>query len=567
MGTRISLLAAALIALEALAQPTPREKVSPSLPPQASEKAQATVSAKTSPTVSLTAPAGGALYTAPASVLLEAAAVASSGGRSIAGVEFFSGATSIGVVSTAPYTLNWSNVTAGSYDLTARATDNLGVTATSAPVAIIVNAPPTVALTSPGTNALFTAPAAITLMASASDADGTIAQVEFFQGATLLATVTSAPYAFSVDNLPGGAYSFTARATDNRGASVSSAPVAVVVNVAPTISLASPANNATFTAPASITLTAEAADSDGTIARVDFYDGMTLIATRTTAPYSIVLTDMPQGAYSLSARVTDNHGAVVTSAAVSVTVNSAVAQIYFIHTDHLNTPRLITNNVGQAVWSWNNDDPFGANVPNQNPSALGDFECNLRLPGQYFDRETNLHYNYFREYDSQIGRYLQSDPIGLGGGINTYVYAFDPLTQIDPFGLMGRGGTSNQTAFSEPIRFGGGSAALSTKQRFPGSPCGPEGSRKNFPSNFGAWSFAKPCRNHDNCYDRCGTTKAICDRQIYDDMLAECNAVPPATGLGFARIFCKDLAHDYFIAIVLGGSSAYKQAQSKCKGC
>jgi RHS repeat-associated protein len=113
-----------------------------------------------------------------------------------------------------------------------------------------------------------------------------------------------------------------------------------------------------------------------------------------------------------------------------------VAQIYFIHTDHLNTPRLITNNVGQAVWSWNNDDPFGANVPNQNPSALGDFTCNLRLPGQYFDRETNLHYNYFRDYAPIMGRYLESDPIGLRAGTNTYTYALNnPIRHVDREGL------------------------------------------------------------------------------------------------------------------------------------
>jgi RHS repeat-associated protein len=418
--------------LEAVAQPGPSGK----LPPQASDKAQEKVAAKTAPAVSMTAPVAGALYTAPAAVVLQASASASSSGKSITQVEFFAGATAIGIATAAPYTFSWNNVAAGSYSLTARATDNLGATAISAPVTITVNAPPSVTLASPTSGAVFTAPASVTLSASAADSDGTVSQLEFFQGSTLLATVTSAPYTFSANNLSGGTYSFTARATDNRGASVTSASATVLVNVAPTITLASPANNATFTAPASITLTAEVADTDGAIAQVDFFNGATLVATRITAPYSVVLTDVPQGAHSLSARVTDNHGAVATSAAVSVTVNSAVAQIYFIHTDHLNTPRLITNNVGQAVWSWNNDDPFGANVPNQNPSALGDFECNLRLPGQYFDRETNLRYNYFRDYDSGSGRYIQSDPIGLQAGINTYAHVLNnPLSYIDPFGL------------------------------------------------------------------------------------------------------------------------------------
>jgi RHS repeat-associated protein len=115
----------------------------------------------------------------------------------------------------------------------------------------------------------------------------------------------------------------------------------------------------------------------------------------------------------------------------------STADIYFIHPDHLNTPRVITNNVNQVVWRWDNLDPFGANLPNENPDGLGIFTCNLRLPGQYFDRETKLHYNYFRDYDPGIGRYIQSDPIGLNGGINTYSYAeSNPLSFIDVRGLQ-----------------------------------------------------------------------------------------------------------------------------------
>jgi RHS repeat-associated protein len=121
--------------------------------------------------------------------------------------------------------------------------------------------------------------------------------------------------------------------------------------------------------------------------------------------------------------------------ATSVLAQST-ADIYFIHPDHLNTPRVITNNVNQVVWRWDNLDPFGANLPNENPSGLGNFTCNLRLPGQYFDRETKLHYNYFRDYDPGIGRYIESDPIGLAGGLNTYAYVSNnPLAIIDPLGL------------------------------------------------------------------------------------------------------------------------------------
>ncbi len=76
------------------------------------------------------------------------------------------------------------------------------------------------------------------------------------------------------------------------------------------------------------------------------------------------------------------------------------------------------------------------NAPDENPSALGVFDLPLRLPGQYFDKETNNHFNYFRDYDPSLGIYKQSDPIGLRGGLNTYAYVrSNPLTYFDPDGL------------------------------------------------------------------------------------------------------------------------------------
>jgi RHS repeat-associated protein len=136
-----------------------------------------------------------------------------------------------------------------------------------------------------------------------------------------------------------------------------------------------------------------------------------------------------------------NVTASVTGQDFSATPGTGAAVISYIHADHLNSPRLITNQAGQAVWRWEQSDPFGGNVPNENPSGLGAFTCNLRLPGQYFDNETNLHYNYFRDYDPGIGRYVQSDPIGLAGGINTYSYVGNnPLSFTDPTGEAGGAG-------------------------------------------------------------------------------------------------------------------------------
>jgi len=113
------------------------------------------------------------------------------------------------------------------------------------------------------------------------------------------------------------------------------------------------------------------------------------------------------------------------------------ADIFYIWADHLGTPRLITDAANNSRWEWPGSDPFGNNAPNENPAGLGIFAYNLRFPGQYFDSETGKHYNYFRDYDPAIGRYIESDPIGLKGGISTYGYVGGrPLTSFDPEGLQ-----------------------------------------------------------------------------------------------------------------------------------
>jgi len=104
--------------------------------------------------------------------------------------------------------------------------------------------------------------------------------------------------------------------------------------------------------------------------------------------------------------------------------------------EHQNTPRLVADSTGTTVWRWDQSEPFGNNPADENPSGLGAFDLPLRLPGQYYDKETNLHYNYHRWYDSAVGRFLQSDPLGLSAGLNTFTYAYDdPIRLSDPTGL------------------------------------------------------------------------------------------------------------------------------------
>ena len=110
--------------------------------------------------------------------------------------------------------------------------------------------------------------------------------------------------------------------------------------------------------------------------------------------------------------------------------------VYYIHTDHLNTPRVVLNTANVVRWSWLAE-PFGTTAPNTNPASAGAFTFNLRFPGQYADSEGRLIYNMARYYDPTIGRYSQSDPIGLRGGVNTYAYAEgNPISNTDPTGLI-----------------------------------------------------------------------------------------------------------------------------------
>jgi RHS repeat-associated protein len=405
-----------------------------------------TVAANQPPTVNFTSPANNASFAPPATITLKANATPPEDNDTVVKVDFFANGALIGTDTSKAFTFTWTNPPPGTYTLTAVATDGQGAQTTSAARTIKVDAsnlPPTVNLTSPANNAVFNTPATITLKANASapEANDTVARVDFFDGATLVGSATAAPYSATIANAAAGTHVLTAVATDGQGAQTTSAARTVTVNSAtnqpPTVVLTSPADGATFSAPATVSLTATASDADGSIARVDFFQGTTPIGTATTAPYTFGWTKVGQGSYAITALATDNGGAVTTSAAVNITVNLGVVQTYYIVPDHLDTARLIQDQAGNTVWRWDQGEPFGNDVPNNNPSGVGAFEFNLRFPGQYFDRETNLAYNYYRDYDPSLGRYVQSDPIGLDGGLNTYVYVRNyPLGLIDPKGLL-----------------------------------------------------------------------------------------------------------------------------------
>ncbi|NSL89317.1 T9SS type A sorting domain-containing protein [Chitinophaga sp. Mgbs1] len=190
------------------------------------------------------------------------------------------------------------------------------------------NKPPRVSISTPANNTVYnTAPANINITAAASDSDGVVVRVAFYNGGTLLAVDSVAPYSYAWNNVPAGNYAITARATDNGGATTTSATVNVTVNGVvnnkpPQVSITAPANNTVYnTAPATVNITAAASDSDGVVVRVAFYNGSTLLGTDSTAPYTYTWSNVAAGSYSITARATDNSNATTTSGVISITVN------------------------------------------------------------------------------------------------------------------------------------------------------------------------------------------------------------------------------------------------------
>lgn len=179
-------------------------------------------------------------------------------------------------------------------------------------------------------------------------------------------------------------------------------------------------------------------------------------------------------------------------------------------------------------------------------------ENNLRFPGQYYDHETQTHYNYFRDYEPNIGRYLQRDPIGLNGGINTYGYVkVSPLKGIDPYGLFssmgipggsfGVGGATTGTAQDGHRQAGAVNEV--TLHGGHGGVCGAEGTR------LATWikdgEYEEACRKHDQCYADCSKSKDECDREFLVD----------------------GAPYRYYMAVNIFGENAYNEARKNCDNC
>ncbi|MEM1325557.1 MAG: Ig-like domain-containing protein [Bacteroidota bacterium] len=340
-----------------------------------------------SPTVTITAPVDGT--TIDENTSLTIAADASDTDGTVTQVEFFVDNMSIGVDTDAPYLVIWTADAIGTKEVKARATDNEGATGTSAVIQVSVtgeggnscdgipaweanttylggqlvqlngikyeanfwtrgdnpetnnapfgqpwiligncddtppNASPTVSITSPLEGAMFLIDDPIPITADAADTDGTITQVEFFVDNQSLGVDTQSPYEVTWNNATFGSHSLTAIATDDMGATTTSASVNIEVtdgNERPVVDITSPNEGDAFMTNAIINITATASDTDGTVTQVEFFVDGTKIGEDLAAPYETIWSSATNGSYELTAVATDDQGGMTTSASVSTFV-------------------------------------------------------------------------------------------------------------------------------------------------------------------------------------------------------------------------------------------------------
>ncbi|MCC7327342.1 MAG: DUF1800 family protein [Burkholderiales bacterium] len=287
-----------------------------------------------SPTVSLTS--SQTTMALGSATLLSANAADADG--SVAKVVFMNNGAPIAVVTSSPFQFNYYPSAVGSFTLTAVATDDSGASTTSNAVALTVNTdppprggnkPPVVSLSASATSVLVNS--TVSLTANASDADGAISKVEFYNGSTLLANDATSPYTADFTPTAAGTYTMTARAYDNFGAASVSNTVSIVAGTAPPASQlprVSLSLSNTLFAPGSVLTvsgSATATAPGATVARVSFYMNGAKLVDDTTTPYGTTVPLASPGTYLFFAEVADSLGQIVSTLNQKVVVQNAPA--------------------------------------------------------------------------------------------------------------------------------------------------------------------------------------------------------------------------------------------------
>ncbi|MBI4691568.1 MAG: fibronectin type III domain-containing protein, partial [Nitrospirae bacterium] len=228
---------------------------------------------------------------------------------------------------------------------------------------------------------------------------------------------------------------------------------------------------------------------------------------------------------------------------VSVTAYADIKETLYYHTDHLGTPILMTDKSGAVVWE-KESLPFGEEY-----SLSGSIANNLGFPGQYFDKETGLYYNWHRYYKTDIGRYMSFDPIlrGLSRSDTSscaqsvFGLQLKNLKKLNPFIYT----DSNPINFIDPK----------------GLACGTPWLDFLIPDTWTTdIDFTQPCTNHDKCYGTCGKSKSQCDNTFCNELLDVCGKAYLSD-----KDACNYLAKKYCNAMdTVLAENAYKKAQKRC---
>ncbi|WP_026968711.1 Ig-like domain-containing protein [Algoriphagus terrigena] len=276
------------------------------------------------PTISIVEPVDGQVYHLGDNVLIKTNPIDPEG--EIDHVEFFYNEQIFAIVTEAPYEYNWINPPAGTYTLKTKVFDAKELTAESArpTISVIENLPPTVILTAPLDGAVVDLGDNVLITANPSDPEGMIQKVEFYSNDQILATVMQAPFEFNWVNPLVGTYALKAKVFDEVGQTAESLSVSITViqNLPPSVTLTAPSDGAVVDLGTDVMITAEPADPEGMIQKVEFYSNDQLVASVSQAPFQYNWISPPVGTYVLKAKVFDESGQTAESLTASITVQA-----------------------------------------------------------------------------------------------------------------------------------------------------------------------------------------------------------------------------------------------------
>ena len=295
------------------------------------------------PVVSVASPASNTAlripdYTTSASASIPISVVANDGDGVISKVETYIDGVLVNTDIQFPYSYSWQPQATGTYRIVALAFDDKNNVVASNPSVVTISAPPTVTLTQPSNNAVLPAGAPAIITATASDSDGSVVSVQFFADGELIGDDSTVPYSVSwtpTQKRDSAPTRLTALATDNFGITSLSTAVDVAVTGAgggggsnvglpPSVTLSNPPASTQVTVGQTITITANASDSDGNILTVQFFANGQTLGSDSTFPYSATWTPTSLGSYAIQAKAIDNDGNVTTiDVGLTVVANSS----------------------------------------------------------------------------------------------------------------------------------------------------------------------------------------------------------------------------------------------------